>query len=429
MMKTLKFVWSIFIFFCAISSGIAQTKELKYNLNDKGDQFVKATFLNQIWVRSTQNNPGSTVDGYREDNTFDIGLRRTRIQLYGQLSSRVFFYTQFGTNNLTYNGARKQGLFFLDGIGELNVIERHLSIGAGLTGWGGPSRYSSPSIGSILSLDAPLYQQATNDVTDQFLRKYSIYAKGKLGGFDYRLVLSKPMMVGPSSQSSTIQERSLFSPEPPNIQSHGYFMYQFRDEESNQTPYTKGTYLGKKHVFNIGAGFVYQKDAMWHMQNLNTDTIHSDLALFAIDVFFDHPLNKEKETAITAYGAINFNNYGVNYIRNVGVMNPTNGTTGTASANGAGNAFPISGTGTIIYIQGGYLLPKDLFGKLGTLQPYLATQIGDLDQLNSTMIMYETGVNWYIIGQNAKVSFNYQNRPIYSATDWKVIDRKGNEKK
>lgn len=423
-MKSFRIGLLILIAISVKMSLVGQVKELNYKLNENGSHFIKANFLNQIWIRQTQNNPGSTVDGYSENTTFDIGLRRTRIQLFGQISDRVFFYTQVGTNNLTYNGARKQGLFLLDGIGELNIIDKHLSIGAGLTAWGGPSRYSSPSIGTILSLDAPLYQQATNDVSDQFLRKYSVYAKGKLGKFDYRLVLSKPMMVSQSSQSTAIQENALFSPEPPKLQTHGYVMYQFLDQESNQTPFNKGTYLGKKDVFNIGAGFVYQKNAMWHTGDLTSDTVHSNLALFAIDVFYDHPLNKEKETAITAYASVNFNDYGKNYIRNVGVMNPANGISGTGSLNGPGNAFPMTGSGTIIYMQGGYLFPNALFGELGTLQPYAATQIGLLDQLNENMLMYEFGVNWLIIGQNAKVSFNYQNRPIFSNNDWKVLDRK-----
>lgn len=170
----------IFIFPFSLAAQQKERTELRYELNENGSQYVKLTFLNQIWVRNTWNNPGTTVDGYLEDQTFDIGLRRTRIQLFGQLTDKVFFYTQFGTNNLTYLGERKQGLFFHDALGELALWDEKLSLGTGLTGWNGVSRYSSPSVGSILSLDAPLYQQTTNDVTDQFLRKYSIYVKGKL---------------------------------------------------------------------------------------------------------------------------------------------------------------------------------------------------------------------------------------------------------
>ncbi|MEO7990943.1 MAG: hypothetical protein ABI663_15450, partial [Chryseolinea sp.] len=76
--------------------------EMKLKLNDDGSHYLKATFLNQVWVRYNESNPGTTVLGEATKNTFDIGLRRTRIQFYGQLTDHVFFYTQFGQNNFNY---------------------------------------------------------------------------------------------------------------------------------------------------------------------------------------------------------------------------------------------------------------------------------------------------------------------------------------
>jgi hypothetical protein len=128
-------------------------------------------------------------------------------------------------------------------------------------------------VASFLAYDAPLYQQSTNDATDQFLRKLSVYAKGKLGKLDYRLVLSKPMIAQKSAAVGPLNTNSDFSMKPPKLQGSGYLMYQFLDEESNLTPYVTGTYLGKKKVFNIGAGFQYQPDAMWH--TTATDTVSS----------------------------------------------------------------------------------------------------------------------------------------------------------
>ncbi|MBL7899389.1 MAG: hypothetical protein JNJ99_12700, partial [Crocinitomicaceae bacterium] len=139
---------------------------MKINLSDDGKEYLKFTFLNQTWLRYTDANPGTTVNGYAKDQIFDIGLRRTRMQLFGQLSPRVFFYTQFGMNNFTYNSKQYQGAFFHDAVSEFTVNEKWLSLGAGLTGWSGLSRYASPSVGSILSADAPLYQQTTNGATD-----------------------------------------------------------------------------------------------------------------------------------------------------------------------------------------------------------------------------------------------------------------------
>lgn len=391
-----------------------QNKELKFKLNEDGSQYVKATFLNQVWVRYNQNNPGTTIQGYPENETFDIGLRRTRIQLFGQLTDRVFFYTQFGTNNLSYNGARKQGLFFHDAIGELKLVNEYLSLGAGLTGWSGLSRYASPSIGSILSLDAPLYQQATNDVSDQFVRKFSIYAKGKLGKVDYRFALTKPMSIAKSTvQGTSISPNSLFTPQPPKPQLQGYVMYQFLEQESNLTPYNVGSYLGQKNVFNIGAGFIFQHNAMWHSENNELDTIHSDLALFAVDVFYDHVIQSEKKTAVTVYASVSSNNYGKNYLRNVGVMNPADGVNSNGTLNGPGNAFPLIGTGTTVYAQVGYIFKNDLLGKMGTIQPYIATQYSNFDLLKDPMLMYEGGLNWLINGHRTKISFNYQSRPVF----------------
>lgn len=423
-----KTIQNLLIVLCFISSNaFAQNKDLRFNLNEDGSQYVKATFLNQTWVRWTQNNPGTLVDGYDQDNTFDIGLRRTRIQIFGKISDRVFFYTQFGQNNLSYIGARKQGIFFHDAIGEIELAPQKLSIGAGLTGWVGFLRYSSPSIGSILTMDAPLYQQSTNDINDQFVRKYSVYAKGKLGKLDYRFGLAKPMSISRSPvQNSIIGPNSLFSNEPPKLQTQGYFKYEFLDAESNLTPYTTGSYLGTKNVFNIGAGFIIQKDAMWHTEGGGGNVVHEDMTLFGVDIFYDRVINATNKTAITAYLAVSSNDYGKNYVRNLGVMNPANG--GGTSFNGSGNSFPINGTGTLGYAQIGYLMKSGLLGSLGTLQPYIASEIADLDLLSDTMTMYEFGVNWLIKGHGTKISLNHQSRPVFNlnnANELVSSERKG----
>ncbi|AWW29321.1 hypothetical protein DN752_03725 [Echinicola strongylocentroti] len=406
-----------------------KNKELKFDLNEDGSHYVKGTFLNQVWLRYTQTNPGSVVDGTPDDQIMDIGLRRTRIQVFGQLTDQVFFYTQFGQNNLSYRSPRKQGLFFLDAIGEYRVAKEKLSLGAGLTGWNGVSRYASPSIGSILSLDAPLYQQATNDVNDQFVRKYSVYAKGQLGKLDYRVAVSKPMSIEQSTaQEPIIDDNALFAAEPGYAQFHGYFKYMFLDKESNTTPYQKGSYLGSKSVFNIGAGFMTQKDAMWHYADNGTDTVNTNLGLFAVDVFYDRPIDPSKGNAITAYAAYTHSDYGKNYIRNIGAMNPATGVNAEGTLNGPGSAFPTIGTGNTFYAQFGYLFRRDLFGKAGTLQPYISSQYSDFDLLDDPMAMYDGGVNWLIDGNRVKLSLSYQSRPIFAANsegNFVTDDRKG----
>ena len=45
-------------------------------------------------------------------------------------------------------------------------------------------------------------------------------------------------------------------------------------------PYMAGSYLGKKDVFNVGAGFVTQRDAMWYFSDSGSDTLRNNMNLF-----------------------------------------------------------------------------------------------------------------------------------------------------
>src|SRR5688572_20643500 len=119
----------LFLIFVMLTKGaLAQAPtapELKFKLNDDGSRYLKWTFLNQVWLRYNESNPGTTVLGERAPETFDIGLRRTRIQFFGQLTEHVFFYTQFGQNNFNFlsqnAGNRKLQVFFHDALGEYKV--------------------------------------------------------------------------------------------------------------------------------------------------------------------------------------------------------------------------------------------------------------------------------------------------------------------
>lgn len=141
--------------------------------------------------------------------------------------------------------------------------------------------------------------------------------------------------------------------------------------------------------------------------------IHFGANLWAVDVYYDVPLNPEKGNALTAYGSFSSNDYGKNYVRNIGAMNPANGTDHNGSFNGPGNSFPIIGTGNTTYAQVGYLFKRDLLLGLGTVQPYAATQYSKFQLLDDPMVMYEGGINWLIESHRSKLSLNYQNRPVF----------------
>jgi len=403
-------------------------KDGKIWLNEDGSNYFKFTLVSQVWLRNTDLNPGSTINGFEKNNFTDIGVRRARVQAFGQIADRVFIYSQFGMNNFNYSSDRKAGFFIHDIMGEYEVVRKHLSLGAGLSAWNGLTRFSAPSVGTIMGVDAPLFEQSTNDVTDQFLRKLSIYAKGKLGKLDYRLVMSSPMSpLKAAGYSPLLTSNASFSAKPAKMQVHGYFQWQFLDQEANTTAYTTGTYLGTKRVFNIGAGFQYQPDAMWRAGN-NGDTIESNLQHFAVDAYYDAPINATTGTAISAYASyINFN-WGKGYLRNQATMNPATGTSKPEILNGSGNGYPSFGTGNLLYGQIGYKFKNDLIGK-STLMPYASLQYAHYERLNDNMAFWDGGVNWLLKGHTSKLTFAYQSRPVYQLNAVSggadKIDRKG----
>lgn len=402
-----------------------EIKEMKLKLNESGSHYVKATFLNQVWMRMADYNPGSQVFGYNKASGFDIGLRRTRLQLFGQLTDHVFFYFQFGQNNFNNVSERKTGAFIHDALTEYQ-FNKKIALGVGLTGWNGLSRFSSPSVGSIMGVDAPLFLQATNDATDQFLRKLSVYAKGKIEKLDYRIALSTPMAIQNSSTNTAISKNANFNTQPANPQLHGYVMYQFKDQESNLMPYNAGSYLGSKSVFNIGFGALYQQNGMRYLNSKN-DTVLQNILLLGVDVFYDAPL-KDNGSAISVYGGYYNYDFGKNYIRNVGPMNPTTSVNPKdATANGSGVGVPIIGTGNIGYIQVGYKTKDGFLMKKG-IMPYVSCQTAKYQKYKDQMFYYDAGVNFLFNGHTSKLTLAYQNRPIFKQDankDYIVSQRKG----
>lgn len=210
---------------------------LKIYMNDDSTRYVQGTGLAQIWFRYNDNNPGSTIYGTPKKETFDIGLRRVRYQIISQLTKKVFFYTQFGINNVNSLSARKQGLFLHDVTAEYKIYKNFLTIGGGLNGWNGTARYTSSGVGNILGMDLPMIEETTNDVTDQFVRKLGIYAKGQIGGLDYRFSAANPYPI--QNSITTVAALSgtnsaAFSTKAPEMQYQGYVKWQFfeRDRKS-----------------------------------------------------------------------------------------------------------------------------------------------------------------------------------------------------
>ena len=288
---------------------------LKYLINADGSHYIQATLLNQTWVRFNESNPGTTRFQKDANNTLDIGLRRTRMQVFGQIDNRTFIYFQFGQNNFnsTFNAPtastsgstttytypnRKLAAFFHDALCEYKISKgNQLKIGAGLTVLNGLSRFAQPSVSTIMTMDVPVFLQYSVDQIDQFDRRLSVYVRGVVKKIDYRFYMSDPFPVGSSGSSpAALSTNATFMNNIQYKQGHGpgihkqfggYLAYNFFDTETNTTPYMPGTTLGSKKIVNVACGAVFQQAATWRRTlgsaGLVGDTICEAMLHFSLE--------------------------------------------------------------------------------------------------------------------------------------------------
>jgi hypothetical protein len=475
----MKKILAVLIFSFCIGSHIAYSPGselygpgLKLKVNDDGSKYVRFIIWNQIWARSIQNNPGTTVNGRAEQTSLDIGARRARILAYAQVSPRYLVLTHIGINNQTFinggvpgggitgNGGandggagsllttgKKPGLFFHDVWNEYTVFspinlatgEKNLfsmAIGAGLHYWHGTSRLTNASTLNFLAIDAPIFNWHTIELSDQFARQFGVYSKGKLGKIDYRFNVSKPFTtfqlpatravdgeVRPVAANVAVDNNTGGNP----LSYAGYASYQFLDQEANVLPFAVGSYLGTKRVFNIGAGFFHSPDGTVSFADVNlpanaANQRKHDITVLSADIFADLPFGTSG-MALTAYGVYYNFNYGPNYLRHVGIMNvgafAAEGQEGFVPAaqrslSGPGNGRTLFGTGNTIYTQAGLLLPRELLGvNHGKLQPFAAYTYKQIDVLPNNGHYYDLGFNYLVDGHHAKLTFQYSSRPLH----------------
>ena len=307
-----------------------------------------------------------------------------------------------------------------------------LIFGGGLSIASGLSRFTQPQLANIMPLDVPIFAFPTFDLTDQAGRKLSMYSRGQAGKLDYRVILSNPFSVTTSGTTPPALSaagypttvNSNFTQQGNHLQYQGLLIWNFFESEPHITPFMPGTYYGKKKILNLESGFITQKKATWSSSDGGQTADYHTLNCWSVAVYFDAPLKKEKGTAMNAYIGYFNTNYGPGYMRYIGAMNPADGPGASATyfAGSQGNAFPMYGTGHVIYSQLGYLLKKDLFGNgNGTLMPYATMQTASYDRLDKQVTVFNLGVNWFIKNNTSKLTFDYQNRPVYSLSGNNLI--------
>ena len=408
-----------------------RAKKLQVSLNEDGTLYFRFAMWLQVWTRAIQNNPGTTILGKQDAWYGDVGLRRARFLAFGKIAPRTFMMMHIGINNQTFRNARKPQVYFHDAWVEFEASKKgRFSLGAGLLYWNGISRMTNASTITFMSLDSPIFTWPTIERSDQFARQLGLYAKGKLGLFDYRVAVVRPFTNYDPLTANPTTNIGNYNTAANTWGYSGYFQFQFLDIESNVLPYTVGTYIGAKKVFNWGLGGHAQPIGISYLADAADPTSIRKRALFiaSSDLFLDIPFAGEHGGAATWYGAYYYTDFGPNNLRNIGIMNPADGGTGTnglpQAGGGGGNAYTMLGTGHSGYSELGFLLPGTV-GESIQFQPYVNTQLSKWQAYQDIMAHVGVGLNMFIHRHNAKVTLEYRNRPIFDATG-QVANRKGN---
>lgn len=392
----------------------AQKSNLQINLNPDGKTYIKGAVRANFWLRHYQANPGTQLAGQPISQLTDFSIRRLRMNLQAQLTPRLFFYSNFGGNNIHFSDQKKMQIAPLDLYFEY-AFAPEIAVGMGEIGWGA-SRGAMRSSKTMMGLDTPLFTLFTVNKNDDLARSLGGFAKGRLGKYAYVLTVKNPVKMDKQAQEGKVD----FSKNTQK-QYSAYLKYDFWQPESFKTSYSlgAGTYIGQKKIFNIGIGGVFQSQMMSE-KIAGTETFY-DYKNLSAELFLDTPLSP-KNNALTLYAAYFHTDFGRDYLRMLGANDPADALP-AQSLNGSGNDFPMMGTGNTYFLQVGYLLPKSEKYAF-RVQPHLSVQHSVFHALKQPVTVYDLGVNCFFKGHDQKLTLSYQNRPIFNF-EKEVSFRKG----
>ncbi|PTB96487.1 hypothetical protein C9994_07180 [Marivirga lumbricoides] len=371
----------------------------------------------QLWARYNQNNPGTTdPSGVTSSHFEDIAIRRARISVTLNWNDHLFVYTQMGTNNLSFNkGSAKQPIFIHDLWIKTAGNDHKWFIGAGLNGFNGISRLSNISYAKNFMLDNPGFNYPNVEHTDIMARQLGIFGGGYLGPLNYRIALTKPFTY---EQAPSLTPGIATEVGSESFAYKGYFYYQLLENEKTSSCYLPMSYLGKRKILNLGAGFdVHPKSIQYLPENDEGYTIQSRYTM-AFDVFLEHPL--QNNHFINAYLAGYAYDYGPNFLRAGGIMNIGQMTDADRAVfpQGPGNAHYVFGTGKVLYFSSGLGMAT---ASKSIWQPTFGFTYKELEGLADNSFSVDIGLNYFQQSHQLKYSLQFSNRPVYKAQGMELV--------
>ena len=167
------------------------------------------------------------------------------------------------------------------------------------------------------------------------------------------------------------------------------FRYSFRGhvtllDPENDYAY-KGTYLGEKKVLTVGAAYQFEPDIAYGDTVNRTDK--KDYHAWTVDAFFEYPFEEfGMVTASAAYEKINLD----------GAYKGANPDLGTVGLTGEKNGW---------YAKGAYMLPHLPLQFFGRYEKWRFAELSNI--YDQRIDWYGIGANYFIRGQNLKLTFEY----------------------
>ncbi|MGE0355993.1 MAG: selenite/tellurite reduction operon porin ExtI [Burkholderiales bacterium] len=327
--------------------------------------YLTLSYAFQLWTRA-QSYTSPTDNG----SMYDTYFRRNRLLFAGQANDLVGFYVQIEAGNDDKLGNSDKEIYYRDAYATVDFRD-DLRLIAGRF----KNTFSRENLEACLeplSVDRGEILPYTPFGNQGGTRDTGVALWGNVadGKFQYRLMLAD------GRQGDEIPKKS------PRVT--GRVHVALLDPEADYG--YKATYLGTRKVFTVGAAFDYQADVAYGNFPERTDL--KDYRAFTADAFFEYPTRSGTYTLSGAYFDYD---------------------TGNAINASPDPRLPVTSQLKGFYVKGAYLFPnKFLYGRL---QPYFRFEKLDFDQPGGAFDQRWSGagVNYYLNGQNLRLSLEYAN--------------------
>jgi len=346
--------------------------QMTFGPDDKGVLQLDYKGQFQMSVRDT----GSGANN--DDTTTNFNFRRNRLALmgaYGEMFSlyvQTEFVDQTSLNTLGVNTTPTDPQFsMLDAVFRFNLHDA-FKVNAGKYKYSF-SRENLEACEMPLTLDRSLFITAPlmgNNPT----RDMGVSIWGNL--FNDILQYRLEVMEGRKASSGDTSPKS-------NFRYGGRMHASLLDPESDYG--YKGTYLGKKKILTLGAAMQYEPDVAY--SDIVNKTGKKDYYAWTLDGFFEYPI-KDMGT-MTVSGA--YANYKIDNAYLGANPDPL-----SSGLNGEKNGW---------YAKAGYMLPNFPLQIFGRYEQWKFAELNNI--YNQRVDWAGFGANYYIWGQNLKVTMEY----------------------